>query len=450
MTISLKKQAIRGAAWTFVGYGTSQVLRFGSNVLLTRLLVPEYFGLMALVSTFLIGLQLFSDIGIGPNVIQNKRGDDPVFLNTIWTIQVIRSFGLWLACILISWPLATFYEEPQLLQLIPVIGLKTCIEGFTSTAVWTLNRNMALDKLIKFELLVQLISLTVMIVWAWLSPTIWALVAGNLASGLLKAVGSHRLLPGKSNRFTWDKEAAKSIFSFGKWIFISTAFTFLGTQADRLILGKLFSFELLGVYGIAFTLAYLPSQVISMISSKVILPAVSKLAHEPRQSLRAKILRNRRLLLVVTAIALTLFVSFGDIVILTLYDQRYSQAAWMMPILALGIWPLLLHGTVRQSLLAIGKPNYEAYGQFFKALLVCLGIPVAFHFMGALGAVIVVALNDIPLYGAVSYGLCREKLSTIKQDVWATALLFILLALVLMGRFLSGFGLPISRLFDFQ
>jgi hypothetical protein len=76
---SLKKKAIRGTAWTLFGYGGSQALRLVSNLILTRLLVPEVFGLMALVQTFQIGLTLFSDIGIAPSIIQNKRGEDPTF-----------------------------------------------------------------------------------------------------------------------------------------------------------------------------------------------------------------------------------------------------------------------------------------------------------------------------------------------------------------------------------
>jgi O-antigen/teichoic acid export membrane protein len=110
---SIKKLAIRGAVWTIASYGTSQILRFGSNLILTRLLIPDVFGLMALVYVFISGLHLFSDIGIGTSIIQNKRGDDPVFLNTAWTMQVIRGVGLWICSLLIAWPVAAFYAKPN-------------------------------------------------------------------------------------------------------------------------------------------------------------------------------------------------------------------------------------------------------------------------------------------------------------------------------------------------
>ncbi|NEQ25446.1 MAG: oligosaccharide flippase family protein, partial [Microcoleus sp. SIO2G3] len=150
---SLKKLAIRGMIWTIAGYGAGQILRFGSNLILTRLLAPELFGLMALVNIFVMGLHLFSDVGIGMNVVQNKRGDDPDFLNTAWTIQVIRGAFLCLACLLITWPLAHLYNEPQLLWLIPLTGtLSTLVSAFNSPTLFLLERHMDVGTQTKIDL----------------------------------------------------------------------------------------------------------------------------------------------------------------------------------------------------------------------------------------------------------------------------------------------------------
>ena len=92
--MSLKALAMRGSLWIMGGYGMSQALRMGCNLILTRLLFPEAFGLMTLVNTVLIGLGMFSDVGTNQSVIQNERGEDPAFLNTAWTIHIIRGFAL--------------------------------------------------------------------------------------------------------------------------------------------------------------------------------------------------------------------------------------------------------------------------------------------------------------------------------------------------------------------
>ena len=441
---SVKKLAIRGTVWTIASYGTSQVLRFGSNLILTRLLFPKLFGLMALVNVFIMGLHLFSDLGVGTSIIQNKSGGDPGFLNTAWTLQIVRGCGLWCCCVLIAWPIAEFYGEPQLLWLIPVVGLNTVISGFNSTAIFTLNRELVVGQLAIFELGGQVISLAVMVIWAWFSPNIWAIVVGGFASSVTQMVWSHVLNSGPPNRFAWEQDVVKELVSFGKWIFISTAMTFLAWQTDRLILGKLLSLEMLGVYGVAFTLSDIPRQIILAVSGKVIFPAFSKFADLPREAFRAKIQKNRRPILIAMAFILTVVVSFGDILISALYDKRYAQAAWMMPILALGVWPIILTQTIDPSLFAIGKPRYIAYGCLLSFLCLAMGIPLGFYFMGTVGAVIAVPFNNIPFYGVVAYGLWRERLDCIGQDIKATALFLALLTIMMMGRVSVGLGLPIA------
>ena len=75
---ALESTAVRATFWIVMDYGASMALRVVNSLILTRLLMPEYFGLMTLVSTLVTGISLLSDIGLGPGVVQNARGDDPV------------------------------------------------------------------------------------------------------------------------------------------------------------------------------------------------------------------------------------------------------------------------------------------------------------------------------------------------------------------------------------
>ncbi|WP_088243483.1 oligosaccharide flippase family protein [Calothrix rhizosoleniae] len=440
---TFKQRAIRATIWTLIEQFGGHIIRFGSNLILTRLLVPEYFSLMALINTFISGLEMFSDVGVAPSVIQNKHGDNPVFFNTAWTIQVMRGLGLWLASILIAWPIAIYYQQQRMLWLIPIAGLNALLASLQSTSIFTLKRNLELSRLSKFGMLGYLYKTIIIIFWAWLNPTIWAIVGGSLISGFIDIFRSHKLIPQISNRFTWDKNAAKDILSFGKWIFISTAMTFLAMQSDRLILGKL-AFPMLAFYSIALALAEMPKQTIAGISGNVMFPIVAKFQDLPRKQLREKILQKRWLLVVGMALGLSVIVCFGDILILTLYDRRYNDAAWMLPILSLGTWPALLEMTMSSSLIAIGKPMYSASGNFFKFIYMIIGVPLGFSLLGILGAVIVIAFNDLPIYITINYGLWKEKLIGIEQDVIATLVLIGTITILLSSRYFLGFGLPID------
>src|SRR6266705_3556248 len=106
--------AFRGSVWTILGYAASQVLRLVSTIVLARqLLGPQAFGLVALVNVFLTGLDLLSDLGIGMDVIQHPRGDDPAFINTAFTIQAGRGLVLWVLATALAYPFAEFYHQPE-------------------------------------------------------------------------------------------------------------------------------------------------------------------------------------------------------------------------------------------------------------------------------------------------------------------------------------------------
>ncbi|MBW4512725.1 MAG: oligosaccharide flippase family protein [Scytonematopsis contorta HA4267-MV1] len=443
---TLKQRTINGAIWTIIGFGGIYVLRFVNNLILTRLLQPEFFGLMALVNTLRVGLELFSDIGIIQNIVNSKRGDDPKFLNTAWTLQVIRGIFIWILCLLISLPIANFYHEQRLLSLIPIVVLYSVIEGFSSTSVHTLHRRMELRKLSLYEFILQASYFSTLIISVWLIPSIWTLAFGGLSLGIYKLVSSYWLIPQYSNRFAWDKEAVKEILSFGKWMFIASTLMFAAEQADYFVLGKLLSFKMLGVYIIAWTLASIPREVIKQLSLRVIFPAISQQADLPRSDLRAKILPQRQLILCGFAIILAALITIGDLVVGILYDQRYAEATWMMPILSCGMWFSILFYTISPALLAIGKPLYSAQSNFARFGIITFSVPLVFQSFGVVGAIIVIAFSDLPLYIVNLYGLWQEKLSCFIQDIQTTAFFIAILTLFLLIRNSLGFGLPIQQL----
>ena len=441
----LETLAMRGAIWTVAGFGGAQIVRFGLNLALTRLLYPELFGLMALVLTITTGVTLFCDFGATANVVRDPRGDDPAFLNTIWTLQIARGAGVALLCLLLASPLARLYGDVRLGLLIPVVGLGSFVSGFNSTSLLTLQRHLEVRRLVTLEMVVQILAGTVMIVWAWLAPGVWALAGGLLAQALIRLAGSYFINDGPAPRFEWDSAAAAAIFAFGKWIWVATVLMFLASQIDRLILGKLLTLQMLGIYGIAAAIAEMPRSLVYAISANVLFPVYAKSSSQPRDVLRRHILSQRRSLLGVMAGLTVVLAAVGDQLIRVLYDQRYAAGAWMLPMLALGVWPSALALSMEPALSAIGQPRYSAFGNFWKSLFTALGIPLAFAGFGIAGAVVMVALNDLPYYAQIAYGLWRERLSVFGQDAKMTLLLCAILILMMLARQSLGWGLPFQR-----
>jgi O-antigen/teichoic acid export membrane protein len=440
----LEKKAARGTVFLVVYLGFSLALRMLSNVVLARLFSPEYFGLMTLLTTVLVGLTLFSHIGLQDSVIQNPRGDEPIFLNTVWSLQAIRGTGLWLMTILLAWPVAIFYHEPRMIALFPILGFGSVIGGLASPSLLTLGRHMGVGKTSLLELMSQIVNFVVTIIWALIDPSLWALVGGRIAAELARTAASFFIIPELRPSFLLDKECVRTLLHFGKWILIGTALTFLATQSDRLILGKLVSIETLGVYGIAFALSDLPRQIIMMFCTRVGFPFIAKFAQNPRAEYRAILLKYRLPVLAVGGLGLILVICTGDQLVFHLYDHRYRAAGWMVGVLAAGLWHTTLYSTLSPAILALSKAHYNAAANLVYCISLFTLIPLGFHYYGIVGAVMGVAIGDLPVYFVVLYAAYREKVGTFLQDVLTTAAFVFTLACALALRFAFGFGQPFS------
>jgi len=395
---SLKHRAFRASLWILGSQVFGQVLRFASNLILTRLLFPKAFGLMALVSTFLTGLHMFSDVGIGPSIIQNKRGDDPEFLNTAWTIQVLRGFGLWLCTCLIAWPAAQFFHEPMLMQLLPVVGLTALISGFDSTKLVTANRKLILGRVTFIELTIQTLNLVTTAVIAWIFRSVWALVIGWLISSLANMILSHVVLEGERNRFHWNPSAFKELHKFGRWIFFNTALSFLAYQSDRLVLGRLLDITFLGVYSLAQNLSRMSGEVINQVSGKVLFPSYSELLRDRPEAFRSALRRSRLTIILVNWGSSLFFIFFGNALVHILYDNRYADAGWMLQTMAIGGLISSLPNSYSGVLLAKGKVSTLAFLQAFQVAARLISMFVGFHLGGQHGVIIGLVCADWAAY----------------------------------------------------
>jgi len=384
--------------WTVGGFGVSRFLRLTSHLILAWLLTPEIFGLMALVKVFMQGLEMFSDIGIGPSIIQNKKSYNPVFLNTAWTIQILRGIALWVVTCIFAIPFAWWYAQNdpaawQLSYLLPVAAFTTVIHGFNCTALFTLNKDLRLGRVTMIALAEQVVSLTVIIGWALINPTIWAMIAGGLAGSLCKMVLSHFIIPGSRVRPQWDRECSRELFRFGKWIFLSTAFTFLSLNLDKIVLGKMLTLQELGLYSVALVFAKAALDVASRLGGAVMFPIYSKLQDEPER-LMAVALRAREAVLWVGATVCICFAVGAPLFFETLWDPRYHSAGLIAQWTAIYIWARILLYTMSRIPLALGNSR----SLFFANVIQTCGIATAmggYYASGLSGFIVGLAIGPV-------------------------------------------------------
>lgn len=417
------QKALRGSVWTLGGYGGSQILRLVSNLVLARLLFPEAFGLMALVNVFMQGLQMFSDIGIGPSIIQSKSGNRLEFLRAAWTVQVIRGFALWGVTLLVAYPVARFFaaENPDAMSLavlLPVAGLTALIGGFTSTSVFTLNRKLAMARMTLLDLVPQAVSLCVMIASALFQRSVWALVWGGLAYSLVRLYLSHRWNEGFRDGFGWDAGSRRELLRFGRWIFLSTIVSFLATHLDRILLGRMLTMAELGLYSIGMTFARVAINTASRLGSTILFPLLSRRQDDPVRLIRS-CLKARRAILWASGAVCAAFAIGAPFFFDTLYDPRYQQAGIISRWLALYTWAFVLMASMDRIPLALGKPR-----RLFEANVITtvsmLAAVAGYRLYALPGFIIGMSLSNVLSHAYLVWSLPSGRLEMVLQSVFAT------------------------------
>jgi O-antigen/teichoic acid export membrane protein len=370
---------------------------------------------MAIVQSVIVGLAMLSDLGIEASIIHNKRGHESVFVNTAWTMRLIQSVVIWLGVCIAAPFAASFYSEPMLAMLLPVVGFGAVIGGFTSTKLALVNRSLLMKKLVFIEIGSQTAGLLVTILWAWLDRSVWAMVGGGLTAVAVKVAASHLLLEGESNKFAWDPESVKELFGFGHWVLVSSALTFVAGEGNKLLVGAFVGVKMLSFYTLAGTMNLMFWTIAQQVSNRVLFPAYSEVVREQPERLRAVAARSRLYLIVPGWLIALFFVLWGDDFMSILYDQRYAESGRMLQLLAMGSMVGVIGSSYNGLLWAKGMVRASTGVLAVQIVFQILGIFVGHHFLGELGVILGLAIVSWLLYPVNAYvhakiGLWEPKL----------------------------------------
>jgi O-antigen/teichoic acid export membrane protein len=408
--LSVKARTAAGATWTIVGYGVQQVLRLGSNLVLTRLLVPEAFGLMTLATIFITGLEMLSDVGVGPSIIQSKMGDDTRFLDTAWTIQIFRGFVLFIAGLLVAWPAARFYSEPRLLPLMAANCVGIAIRGFTPTRLHSLNRKVLMGRLTLMESTCQVLTVGITVCAAWALRSAWSLVIGYVVGDIARVGLSYIMLPGHRHRLHINREAAGEIARVGRWVILSSAVTFAAGNLDRLAMGRMLSVRELGIYGIAFNLMGSLVTVGRTMGSRVFFPILAETIRESPERLYRRFRKARLAWAVPTIAGLLLFAVLGEWIVHVLYPRVFQDAGWMLRILAAGSIVAVLNQTTGTIWPALGEFRTITVLMIVQVATMFAAMMIGSKLFGTVGFVVGIASVELLVYPVQAVLIARRKL----------------------------------------
>ncbi|MHC8380279.1 oligosaccharide flippase family protein [Pseudomonas sp. LB3P14] len=427
-SLGLRKRAISAGAWNLGALVTSQAFRLGGNLIMARLLMPEMFGIMMIAITVSLVLHMLSDVGLRQNIIQSPRGDDPVFLNTIWTVQIVRGFILFASTLLLAalawyaqtrnlWSTNSTYAAPELPLVLAVTGFSAIIVGFQSTKIDLAVRAFQQKKVVLTEFASQVVGLLVMLGIGYFTRSIWSLVIAGLVQSMVNTLLGHFWFEGPSNRLQWERSALDELVGFGRWILLSSAVGVLAMYGDRVWFGGSMTAGELGVYSIAVLILGAVQLALQKIVGAVALPAFSE-ATRTKDTVRLHALYYRlKLMLDLACLFLCgLFWTGSPLLISILYDERYAQAGNMMAILSLSFFTMR-YMLANQVWIALGHTKYQAMDNIIRVVSLWVLLPLLLAIGGVKYAIWGAALYTFPTLILVFYVNCRLGLFSLKREL---------------------------------
>jgi len=353
----LRRRTAQGAVASFVSQGASLSLRMVSMVILARLLVPEDFGLVGMVTALTGFIALFKEAGLSNATIQSATITDDQLSALFW-INTALGCCLSLICIAAAPAVAAFYREPRLFAITVTLGTTFLFTGLAAQHRALLLRSLRIRALAVIDIVALLVSIGVSLAMALTGFGYWALVAnaGLLPAG--SAVGAwiaSAWVPGRPRR----TEGLQRMIAYGGTITVNSVVVYLAYNIDKVLLGRFWGAEALGIYGRAYQLLNLPTDTLHQTVGTIAFPALSRLQGDPPR-LRHYFLTIYRFFLAVALPVTIVCEFFADDVVRVLLGPKWHEAAAVFRLLAPTIlvfalinplgWLMFATGEVKRSL----------------------------------------------------------------------------------------------------
>ncbi len=282
---NLYKSVIKGSFWVFALRISTQLLSMLRLVILARLLAPEDFGLLGIALLLMSILQTFTETGFDAALIQ-KQGDIERYLNTAWTINVLKGLLIFSILFLIA-PVAAKFKVPQdaiqtTVNIIRAVGLCCIFNGATNIGTIYFRKELRFDKTFLLGFITNITSIAASIAIAIFYKSVWALVVGQILSSIAGCLISYYIHPYRP-KFELDYKKIKELWGFGKWITVGSILAFIMTQGDDLFVWAYLGVTQLGLYQLAYKISNLPATEITTIVNRVTFPAYSLLQHDKKR-----------------------------------------------------------------------------------------------------------------------------------------------------------------------
>ncbi|MFE1744019.1 lipopolysaccharide biosynthesis protein [Coleofasciculus sp. H7-2] len=372
----LKGRSVRGGAVTMVTQGCKFLLNLGSTVVLARLLSPQDYGLLGMVTSLTGFVYIFNDMGLSAATIQKAEVNHKQ-VSTLFWVNVALSISLALLTAAMAPLIAWFYGEPRLIWITLVVAGTFIFAGLTVQHQALLRRQMRFVALAAIDIISILVGVATTIIAAWYGAGYWALVLMQVATVIATCVGVWVMCgwrPGPPVRGS----GIRSMLAFGSNLAGFDFLNYMARNLDNVLIGRVWGANALGLYVKAYSLMMLPLQQINSPIKAVAVPSLSRLHFEPEQ-FRNHYLKALSLLTSITAPVVILMLVISEEIVELILGSQWGEASIIFRFLGISALVQLITNTSGWLYICTGRTDrmfkWGVFSSTFLAMSFFIGLP---------------------------------------------------------------------------
>jgi len=372
----IKRKSVRGGAISLVAQALRFVLRTGSVIVLARLLSPEDFGLQGMVAAVLGFLGIFRDAGLSVATVQRNEITHQQISALFWT-NVAVGAALTGIGVLATPGLVAFYKEPRLYWVSVVSVAAFLLNGLGIQHQALLQRNMQYFTIAVIDLVALLVSLGVGIGMALGGLGYWALVGMAVSAPFVSTLGAWIAIPWMPG-IPRRGSGIRSMLHFGGTCTLNSLVVYAAYNVEKVLLGRFWGAEALGLYGRAYQLVTLPIEQLNSSINGVAFPALSRIQHDPERLCRA-FLKGYAILSSISLPITLMCAVFAEEIVRVVLGQKWMEAAPIFRLLVPTAMTLALVNPFGWFMQATGRAVRSLCIALLIAPVVLLGILLGLH-----------------------------------------------------------------------
>lgn len=407
--MSLKKKTVKGLFWSSITLFFTRGIGFLCNIILSRILFPEDFGIVALSFMTVNILYMFQELGMGNALIYEKENTKKA-ANVCFYLTIVNSIVL---CILLYFTapfIAVFFKEVRLACVLRFLIIPLFISSLAVTPQNLINKNMEFKKNFYPELISNFAYIFIALMLAWKGYGYWSIIYAYI-SQICISTFLYFVIAKWLPTLELNYNIFKRMFHYSKYILGTSFIVFISTNIDNAMIGRLVDSAALGYYYMAYNIANITATTVIPVVSKVSFSLFCNIKNK-EDGLKISFLKVLELtMLVVMPITVGLFI-FSTHFVHTVFGERWMPIVVLIQILCwLGLLRTL--GSCSSVIFnSIGKTNLLFITNFiFTALGICLMYPFTKYFkqIGTAQAVIIQSLIGMPIIFYISIKLIDIK-----------------------------------------